>query len=161
LTGPRGARRALQSGPMKASRRPLAPLMAAAFLSACANNPQTESTGPRIEALGVTTIYAADPGRLADWYASRFRVVFRLEGSGYVSKDTTQLGPIWIVINKAQGPNEPKPIEIFYFVRNLDRVLGQLSEVGTSPLRLDTDGEGRPTAIVVDPEGNRIELVQR
>jgi predicted enzyme related to lactoylglutathione lyase len=135
---------------------------AAFFSSACAaNNPKTQSSGPLIEALGVTTLYAADPGKLSDWYASRFRVVFFPEGSGYVSKDTTQLGPIWIVINEAPGSAKQKPIEIFFFVRNLDRVLGQLSEVGTSPLRLDTDGEGRPTAIVVDPEGNRIELVQR
>ena len=146
---------------MKAPKRALAPLLAAAFLSACANNPKTESTGPRIEALGLTTLYAGDPGKLAVWYTSRFRIVFRAEGSGYVSKDTTQLGPVWVVIHKAPDPNKPKPIEIFFFVRNLDRVLGQLSEVGTSPLRLDTDGEGRATAIVVDPEGNRIELVQR
>jgi hypothetical protein len=40
-------------------------------------------------------------------------------------------------------------------------VLGQLSDLGTSPLRLDTDEHGRPKAIVLDPEGNRIELVQR
>jgi predicted enzyme related to lactoylglutathione lyase len=146
---------------MRASRRALAPLLAAALLSACANNPKTESTGPRIEALGVTTLYAADPGKLADWYASRFRVVFRSEGSGYLSKDDTKLGPITIVINKAPSAEKPRPIDIFFFVRNLDRVLGQLSDAGTSPLRLDTDADGRPTAIVVDPEGNRIELVQR
>ena len=66
-----------------------------------------------------------------------------------------------MVIDKAPDGESPKPIEIFFFVRNLDRVLGQLSDVGTSPKRLDTDEHGRPKAIVLDPEGNRIELVQR
>ena len=68
---------------MNASRHALAPLLAAAVLSACANNPKTESTGPRIEALGVTTIYAADPGKLADWYASRFRDIIGCGDAGF------------------------------------------------------------------------------
>ncbi len=128
---------------------------------ACANNPKVESTGPRIEALGVTRLQAADPKALADWYGSRFKVTFQPDGSGYLSKDDTPLGPITIAIDKAPSSDPPKPIHIFFFVRNLDRVLGQLSDLGTSPLRLETDQDGRPKAIVMDPEGNRIELVQR
>jgi predicted enzyme related to lactoylglutathione lyase len=128
---------------------------------ACANNPKVESTGPRIEALGVTKLYAADPRALADWYGSRFKVTFKPDGSGYLSQDDTPLGPITIAINKAPTSEPPKPIHIFFFVRNLDRVLGQLSDLGTSPQRIETDQDGRPKAIVMDPEGNRIELVQR
>lgn len=131
------------------------------FSAGCANNPKTESAGPRIEALGVTKLQAVDPLSLAEWYAKRFRLVFQPDGTGYVSKDDTNLGSIWIVIDKAPGPARPKPIEMFFFVRNLDRLLGQLSDLGTSPLRLDTDENGRARAIVLDPEGNRIELVQR
>ncbi len=67
---------------------------------------------------------------------------------------TLAIGPL------PQGA-KPSPISIFFFVRNLDRVLGQLSDVGTSPRRIETDEHGRPKAIVLDPEGNRIELVQR
>ena len=140
----------------------LVPALAATLhLAACANNPNTESAGPRIEALGLTRLEAVDPTSLAEWYGRRFRLEFKPDGSGYVSKDDTNLGTIWIVIDKAPGPARPKPIETFFFVRNLDRLLGQLSDLGTSPLRLDTDENGRPRAIVLDPEGNRIELVQR
>jgi len=140
----------------------LVPALAATLhLAACANNPNTESAGPRIEALGLTRLQAVDPASLAEWYATRFRLVFQQDGAGYVSKDDTNLGTIWIVIDKAPGPAGPPPMEISFFVRNLDRVLGQLSDLGTSPLRLDTDEHGRPKAIVLDPEGNRIELVQR
>lgn len=126
-----------------------------------ANNPETQSSGPLIEALGVTKLQAQNPAELADWYATRFRLVFRPEGGGFVSQDDTALGPITIAIGRAPAGKTPEPIEISFFVRNLDRVLGQLSDVGTSPRRLDTDAEGRPKAIVLDPVGNRIELVQR
>ena len=136
--------------------------VAAVLSGACTkNDPGTQSAGALVEVLGVTKLQAADPKALSGWYSSRFRLTFRPEGSGYISKDDTALGPLTIVIDKAPAGVSPKPIEIFFFVRNLDRVLGQLSEVGTSPKRLDTDEHGRPKAIVLDPEGNRIELVQR
>jgi len=135
---------------------------AAVLLGACSkNDPGTQSAGALVEVMGVTRLQARDPKALADWYSSRFRLTFRAEGSGYISKDDTALGPLTIVIDKLPDGASPKPIEIFFFVRNLDRVLGQLSDVGTSPKRLDTDENGRPKAIVLDPEGNRIELVQR
>jgi predicted enzyme related to lactoylglutathione lyase len=141
----------------------LAAAAAAALLfGACAkNDPGTQSAGALVEVLGVTRLQAQDPKALADWYSSRFRLTFQPEGSGYLSKDDTALGPLTVVIDKAPAGQAPKPIHVFFFVRNLDRVLGQLSDVGTSPLRLDTDNDGRPKAIVLDPEGNRIELVQR
>jgi predicted enzyme related to lactoylglutathione lyase len=139
------------------------PLAAAvlALAGACANNPKVESTGPRVEALGFTKIAAADPAKLADWYGSRFKLTFRPEGSGYISKDDTPLGPITVAINPAAPGQKIQPIDIFFFVRNLDRVLGQLSDLGTSPQSIGTDSDARPKAIVLDPEGNRIELVQR
>ena len=139
----------------------VAVIAAAALLGACANNPGTQSSGALVEALGVTRLQAQDPKSLADWYSSRFRLTFQPDGSGYLSKDDTSLGTLTVVIDKAPEGQTPEPIEIFFFVRNLDRVLGQLSDVGTSPLRLDTDHDGRPKAIVLDPERNRIELVQR
>ena len=128
---------------------------------ACANDPKTQSAGALVEVLGVTRLQAQDPKALAAWYSSRFQLTFKPDGSGYLSKDDTALGPLTIAIDKAPAGQVPKPIHVFFFVRNLDRVLGHLSDVGTSPLRLDTDNEGRPKAIVMDPEGNRIELVQR
>ena len=137
----------------------LAALLAA--VGACSNDPKTQSAGSLVEVLGVTRLQAQDPKALADWYSSRFRLPFKPEGSGYLSKDDTALGPLTFAIDRAPEGQKPKPIEIFFFVRNLDRVLGQLSDQGTSPLRLDTDEHGRPKAIVLDPEGNRIELVQR
>ena len=134
----------------------------ALLLVACAkNNPQTQSSGALVEALGVTRLQAQDPRALADWYSTRFRLTFQPDGGGYLSKDDTSLGPITIAIGPAPSGQAPKPIDIFFFVRNLDRVLGQLSDVGTSPRRLETDEHGRPKALVLDPEGNRIELVQR
>jgi predicted enzyme related to lactoylglutathione lyase len=134
----------------------------ALLLVACAkNNPQTQSSGALVEALGVTKLQAQDPRALADWYSTRFRLTFQPDGGGYLSKDDTALGPITFAIGPAPVGEPPKPIHIFFFVRNLDRVLGQLSEVGTSPRRLETDENGRPKALVYDPEGNRIELVQR
>jgi predicted enzyme related to lactoylglutathione lyase len=136
-------------------------LLSVLLLGACANDPKTQSAGALVEVLGVTRLQAADPKALADWYGSRFRLTFRPDGSGYLSKDDTALGPLTIAIDRAPAGQVPKPIHVFFFVRNLDRVLGHLSDVGTSPLRLDTDNEGRPKAIVLDPEGNRIELVQR
>ncbi len=140
----------------------LAIAAAAVLMGACAkSDPGTQSAGALVEVLGVTKLRAQDPKALADWYSSRFRLTFRPDGSGYISKDDTALGPLTVVIDKAPAGESPKPIEIFFFVRNLDRVLGQLSDVGTSPKRLDTDEHGRPKAIVLDPEGNRIELVQR
>ena len=154
----------VENAPMKKSRAfppALAVLAGLLLVAGCTNNPKTESAGPLVEALGVTKLQAVDPGSLAEWYATRFRLVFKPDGAGYVSKDDTNLGTIWIVIDKAPGPAKPPPIEISFFVRNLDRLLGQLSALGTSPKRLDTDEHGRPKAIVLDPEGNRIELVQR
>jgi predicted enzyme related to lactoylglutathione lyase len=125
------------------------------------NNPQTQSAGALVEALGVTKLQTQDPKALADWYATRFRLTFQPDGGGYISKDDTNLGPITVAIGPAPAGEAPKPIDISFFVRNLDRVLGQLSDVGTSPKRIDTDEHGRPKALVLDPEGNRIELVQR
>ena len=136
-------------------------LVALLALGACASDPKTQSAGALVEVLGVTRLQAQDPKALADWYSSRFRLTFRPEGGGYLSKDDTALGPLTVAIDTAPEAQKPKPIEIFFFVRNLDRVLGQLSDQGTSPLRIDTDEHGRPKAIVLDPEGNRIELVQR
>jgi predicted enzyme related to lactoylglutathione lyase len=127
----------------------------------CANNPKTQSAGALVEALGATALYSPDPARLADWYGTRFRIGFRHEGAGYISKDDTNLGSILIAINPAPAGAKERPIDVFFFVRNLDRVLGQLSDLGTSPLRLETDEYARPKAIVLDPDGNRIELVQR
>ena len=129
--------------------------------AACASQPKTEPVGPLIEAMGITTLYSPDSGRLAEWYGSRFRIPLAREGAGYVLKDNTGLGPVWIVIDPAAGTGKPQPLDISFFVRNLDRVLGQLSTRGTAPLRLDRDGDGRPRAIVVDPDGNHIELVER
>jgi hypothetical protein len=128
--------------------------------AACASKPKAEPAGPLIEAMGMTTLYSPDPGRLAEWYGSRFRIPLAREGNGYILKDNTGLGPVWIVIDPA-GTGKPQSLDISFFVRNLDQVLGQLSIRGTAPLRLDRDGDGRPKAIVVDPDGNRIELVQR
>lgn len=137
-------------------------IVLALMLGACAkNNPKTQSSGALIEGLGGTTYYSTDPAKLADWYTTRFRMVFKPEGSGYLSKETTSLGPLWIAINPVGDRAKERPINVTFFVRNLDRVLGQLSDVGTSPQRLDRDESGRPTATVIDPEGNRIELVQR
>lgn len=127
----------------------------------CASDPKTESAGALVEVLGVTRLQAQDPKVLADWYSSRFRLTFKPDGSGYLSKDDTALGPLTVAIDQVPAGQAPKPIHIFFFVRNLDRVLGHLSDVGTSPLRIETDNDGRPKAIVLDPEGNRIELVQR
>jgi predicted enzyme related to lactoylglutathione lyase len=128
---------------------------------ACATDPKTESAGARVEVLGVTRLQAQNPKALADWYSSRFRLTFKPDGSGYLSKDDTALGPLTVAIDQAPAGRAPRPIHIFFFVRNLDRVLGQLSDVGTSPRRIETDEHGRPKAIVYDPEGNEIELVQR
>jgi predicted enzyme related to lactoylglutathione lyase len=139
----------------------LTAIAAILLLAACANDPRTQSAGALVEVLGVTRLQAQDPKGLADWYSSRFRLTFKPDGSGYLSKDDTALGPLTVAIDKEPEGQKPKPIHIFFFVRNLDRVLGHLSDVGTSPLRLDTDNDGRPKAIVLDPEGNRIELVQR
>jgi predicted enzyme related to lactoylglutathione lyase len=139
-------------------------LAAAAVLAAAGcskNDPGTQSAGALVEVLGVTRLQAQNPKSLADWYSSRFRLKFQPEGSGYLSKDDTALGPLTIAIDKAPPGQEPKPIHVFFFVRNLDRVLGQLSDAGTSPRRIETDDHGRPKAIVYDPEGNQIELVQR
>ena len=139
-------------------------LVIAALLAgagACSNDPGTQSAGALVEVLGVTRLQAQDPKALADWYSSRFRLTFQPDGTGYLSRDDTALGPLTVAIDRATDGQKPRPIEIFFFVRNLDRVLGQLSEQGTSPLRLDTDEHGRSKAIVLDPEGNRIELVQR
>ena len=143
----------------------LAPvLFASAVLAAagaCANDPRTQSAGALVEVLGVTRLQARDPKALADWYSTRFRLTFKADGGGYVSTDETALGPLTVAIDPAQEGRAPQPIHIFFFVRNLDRVLGQLSDVGTSPRRIETDKDGRPKAIVDDPEGNEIELVQR
>lgn len=135
--------------------------IAALLTGACANDPKTQSAGSLVEVLGVTRLQAQDPKALADWYSSRFRLSFQPDGSGFLSKDDTALGPLTVAIDKAPAGQPAKPIHVFFFVRNLDRVLGQLSDVGTSPRRIDTDEHGRPKAIVDDPEGNEIELVQR
>lgn len=146
-------------------RNRLLPLMAllasGLWFPGCANNPNTQSAGATIEAMGATTFSSPDPARLSNWYATRFRVVFHPEGAGYLSKDDTNLGTIWIAIDPAPAGAKTSPLDVFFFVRNLDRVLGQLSDLGTSPLRLDSDEYGRPRAIVLDPDGNRIELLQR
>ena len=140
----------------------MAAAVAGVIAIGCAkNNPNTQSSGALVEVLGVTRLQSQDPKALADWYSTRFRLTFRPDGGGYLSKDDTALGPLTIAIDRAPEGVKPSPIHIFFFVRNLDRVLGQLSDVGTSPRRLETDHEGRPKAIVMDPEGNRIELVQR
>ena len=148
---------------MKHPRGKVGPALIAAvlLLGACTNDPRTQSSGALVEVLGVTRLSSQDPKALADWYSSRFRLTFKPDGSGYLSKDDTALGPLTFAIDKAPPGQAPKPIHTFFFVRNLDRVLGQLSDVGTSPQRLETDNDGRPKAIVLDPEGNRIELVQR
>jgi predicted enzyme related to lactoylglutathione lyase len=127
----------------------------------CANNPKTQSAGALVEAMGATSLYSPAPAKLADWYTTRFRLPFRPEGAGFITKDDNKLGSILMTINPTAAGAKEKAIDIFFFVRNLDRVLGQLSDVGTSPLRIDTDEHGRPKAIVIDPDGNRIELVQR
>jgi predicted enzyme related to lactoylglutathione lyase len=130
-------------------------------LACTANDPTTQSSGPLVEALGVTSLQAQDPRALADWYTSRFRIPFQPDGGGYLSKDDTAIGSMVFAISPLPEGAKPEPISISFFVRNLDRVLGQLSDAGTSPRRIDSDSEGRPKAEVLDPEGNRIELVQR
>jgi hypothetical protein len=136
--------------------------VASLLTSACSkNDPGTQSAGALVEVLGVTKLQAENPALLADWYSSRFRLTFQPDGSGYLSKDDTALGPLTIAIDEAPPGQSPKPVHVFFFVRNLDRVLGQLSDAGTSPRRIETDEHGRPKAIVDDPEGNEIELVQR
>lgn len=108
--------------------------------------------------LNLIVIRSAMPAELAEWYA-RFGLYFdyHCHGNGpmHYSADikglTLEIYPL-----KRSQTEADLSLRLGFEVKNLDEIIGRLSEVVSPPKR----SEWGYRAVVADPEGRRVELVE-
>ena len=140
-----------------------------------------EQPGPLVDGLGGAFIFAADPARLAGWYAEHLGIAF--EGSEefgayycrYLAadpQDPARVLDTTFSIIRARFPTarpvpEPEPEDMYgdqpfmvnLRVRDIDAVTERLEAAGVRVIRRMDESFGR-FAWVRDADGNRVELYQ-
>ena len=115
----------------------------------------------KINGIGALMIYADNPARLADWYATHLGLITRLDkgDNNYYGdiEDTLANITIHLGIYHAESKQNGRALMVNYRVDDFEEFIGELRRKGVEIKQLIKNDLGR-FAYISDPEGNPIEI---